>query len=344
MNILHLAPLSPIIDNFFPFLDANLDCTGHKVFILSKKKSNLKLNKIELIGGFGGYKLIINLFIYLNKSDKIIIHGLFGWKLTFLLSLNPWLLKRCYWVIWGGDLYYHKLRVRNFKSNLYEIIRTFVIKRIGHFVTYIKGDYELAQQWYGASGQYHECLMYTSNIFKELVIPPKTGSVINILVGNSGDPTNNHLDVFEKLLSYKNENLMIYCPLSYGGIDDGYAIQIAKKGSEMFGDKFVALIDFMPFAEYLKFLGQIDIAIFAHKRQQAMGNTITLLGLGKKVYIRSDVTPWKLFDDLDIRVFDFSMFDLSKMSDELKNKNIIRVKDFFSKTTMFRQWGNVFKD
>ena len=43
----------------------------------------------------------------------------------------------------------------------------------------------------------------------------------------------------------------------------------------------------MPFNQYLEFLGKIDIAIFNHRRQQGFGNAITLLGLGKKVYLNS---------------------------------------------------------
>lgn len=42
------------------------------------------------------------------------------------------------------------------------------------------------------------------------------------------------------------------------------------------------IVDFMDFNEYINFLSTIDIAIFNHKRQQGMGNIITLLGMGKK--------------------------------------------------------------
>jgi hypothetical protein len=34
----------------------------------------------------------------------------------------------------------------------------------------------------------------------------------------------------------------------------------------------------MPFDEYLNLLAKVDIVIFKHKRQQAMGNITTLLG------------------------------------------------------------------
>lgn len=52
--------------------------------------------------------------------------------------------------------------------------------------------------------------------------------------------------------------------------------KVIIKGKELFGEKFIPLTEFMTFEKYLEFLGSIDIAIFAHKRQQAMGNTITI--------------------------------------------------------------------
>ena len=280
----------------------------------------------------------------MQHAEKIILHGLFSTHLLYILALQPWLLKKCHWVIWGGDLYVHQAEVKDWRWRKNEVFRRLVIQRLGYLLTYIPGDVVLARQWYGATGQHQECLMYTSNIFKDLVIPPKTDSVINILVGNSADPTNNHLEVFEKLAAYKSENMMIYCPLSYGGIDGNYAKQIAEKGTAMFGDRFVALTDFMPFRKYLEFLGQIDIAVFAHKRQQGMGNTITLLGLGKKIYMCSDVTPWMLFDGLGLKVFDFRILDLTRINYEaqIKNKNII--KKYFSEATLSKKWRHIFED
>lgn len=278
----------------------------------------------------------------MQHAEKIILHGLFNNHLLYILALQPWLLKKCHWVIWGGDLYNHQAAVKDWRWKKNEFFRHLVIKRLGYLLTYIPGDVALARQWYGATGQYQECLMYISNLFKELVIPAKTGSVINILVGNSGDPSNNHLEVFEKLAAQKSENITIYCPLSYGGIDANYAKQMAEKGTAMFGDRFVALTDFMLFADYLKLLGQIDIAVFAHKRQQGMGNTITLLGLGKKVYMRSDVTPWVMFDKLGIKVFDFSHINLELINCSIGIKNNTITKKVFSKVILINQLNYIF--
>ena len=56
------------------------------------------------------------------------------------------------------------------RADLRKLLRRPAIKRMGNFVTYIKGDYELAKKWYGCAGRWHECLLYTSNVYKKNVI------------------------------------------------------------------------------------------------------------------------------------------------------------------------------
>ena len=58
----------------------------------------------------------------------------------------------------GGDFYFPE-KQRWFKKQ--------VIKKIRHFVTYLKGEFELVKKWYGAKGTYHESFMYPSNLYKE---------------------------------------------------------------------------------------------------------------------------------------------------------------------------------
>ena len=233
--------------------------------------------------------------------------------------------------MWGGDFYFPEKQ---------SWLKKEIIKRMGHFITYIKGDYELVKQWYGASGEYHECFMYPSNLYKTYDIPVKLHDTVNIQIGNSADPTNNHLEILEKLERYRDENIKIYAPLSYGNME--YAQMVANKGEEIFGNKFIAMLDFMPFEKYLEFLAEIDIAIFAHKRQQAMGNTITLLGLGKKVYMRSDITPWQLFKDINVKVFDVQNIEINLMDEQTKNQNQQKTKEYFSKENYLKQLKTLF--
>lgn len=339
-KIVHILGDSPILVKFIDFMNDNFSNNHEFIsnannckYLDSNKTINLRIKKISEF---------IQLLIYLNKADKIILHGLFDWKIIIILFFQPWLLKKCYWIMWGGDLYYHKIKKTTWKTKVYSFFRKQVIKKIGHFITYIKGDYKLAQKWYGSSGEYHECFMYPSNLYKKYDIKQKEHTTINIQLGNSADPSNNHIDVLNKLIKYKDEDIKIFAPLSYG--DQAYAQDVIKKGKELFGDKFVALTEFMPFEKYLEFLGDIDIAIFAHKRQQAMGNTITLLGLGKKVYMRSDITPWQLFDSLDVKVYDVANVEIDLMDENIKKENQEKIKEYFSKENLNKQLGNIFNE
>jgi len=334
--ILHVMGLDKFIQPFINFTKENFDNTNkHIFFVISRNFEKYDLDKknqdIKIIPSLISMN-VLSLFISFYKSDKIIIHGLFSKFIVLFLFLQPWLLRKCYHVMWGGD-FYNPEKQTFFKKQ--------VIKKMGHFITYIKGDYELVQKWYGANGKYHECFMYPSNLYKEYDVKEKSSGTINIQVGNSADPSNNHLEVLDKLTKYKNENIKIFVPLSYG--DEKYASEIIAKGKEIFGDSFIALTEFMPFDKYLDFLGDIDIAIFAHKRQQAMGNTITLLGLGKKVYMRNDVTPWKLFSDIDIKVFDVENIDIDVIMEETKVDNKRKIKEYFSEENYLKQLQNLFE-
>lgn len=341
-KILHLGPCDKFIPPFIEFIKDNFDFNDH-LFLLTNSMSenemvnhsNVKLSGKGKLSKVKHYALVIK---KMNQADKIILHSLFDIKIVQILFFSPWLLKKCYWVMWGGDLYSYQLGKRNKSWYKNEFFRRPVIKNMGHLVTYIKGDVDLARKWYGAKGEYHECLMYLSNIYKTLDIPNTQSDTINIQIGNSADLSNNHIEIFDKLLPFKDKNIRIYAPLSYG--DKAYAKEVVSKGKELFGDKFTALTEFMPFEQYLQFLGSIDIAIFNHKRQQAMGNTITLLGLGKTVFIRSDTTQWQFFKDKNIEIYDSIKLDSIDKKEHLDN--IRKVKEYFSEETLKKQLKELF--
>ena len=333
-KILHVMMVEKFMSPFINVINNHFNREEHKMVVINIANIECLIELKEQDGVIWITKKyeLLKLSYLLNNSNKIILHGLFLNSLIITLFFQPWLLKKCYWVMWGGD-YYLPMKQRWFKKQ--------VIKKIRHFVTYLKGEFELVKKWYGAKGTYHESFMYPSNLYKEYQIKTKEdGGIINIQVGNSADSTNNHIEIFENLRKFKDENIKIYAPLSYS--DQDHAKDVIAKGKEMFGDKFVALTDFMSFEKYLEFLADIDIAIFAHKRQQAMGNIITLLGLGKKVYIRSEITTWQFFKDINVSVFDFDNLELERIDDTPKAKNIENIKSYFSEKNYLNQLNNCF--
>lgn len=343
VKVLHLAACYTFIPPFVEFMYEKFDFDKHEFFItpVMAEANLIKAKNITLCGKtrVSRIKFYTQVVRKMNQADKIILHSLFDIRVIQILFFSPWLLKKCYWVMWGADLYSYQLSERNKSWYKKELFRRPVIKNMGHLVTYIKGDVDLARKWYGAKGEYHECLMYLSNTYKVLDVPSIQSDTINIQIGNSADPSNNHFEILDKLLPFKDQNIKMYAPLSYG--DQIHANKVIAKGKELFGDKFIALTDFMPFDQYLSFLGSIDIAIFNHKRQQAMGNTITLLGLGKTVFIRSDTTQWQLFKDKNIEVLNTLNFELNYIKD--LEKNIKNTADYFSKETLIEQYKLLFK-
>ena len=99
----------------------------------------------------------------------------------------------------------------------------------------------------------------------------------------------------------------------------------------------------MPFKEYKALLKKVDVAIFWHKRQQGLGNIITLLGLGKKIYLRRDVTTWNFFRDLKIEVYDFEKFDLAPIDFDVARKNYEITTKYFSKENLRIQLKTLFE-
>lgn len=341
-KVLHVGTCDKFIPPFIQFIKENFKFEDHE-FMLARGMSegqlidspNITLAGNSKLSRINYYKQVV---IKMHHADKIIIHSFLDFRLVQILFFSPWLLKKCYWVIWGVDLYTYKLHQHKENWERKEFFRRPVIKNMGHLVTYIPGDVELARKWYGAKGKYHECLMYLSNTYKALDVPSTQTGTINIQIGNSADSSNNHIEVLENLLPFKNENIKIYAPLSYG--DKSHAKKVIAKGKELFGDKFTALTDFMPFEEYLQFLGTVDIAIFNHKRQQAMGNTITLLSLGKTVFIRSDTTQWQFFKEKKIKVYNSINLDFLDKKEHLDN--IQKVKEYFSEENLINQLNLIF--
>ncbi|MBE0492604.1 MAG: TDP-N-acetylfucosamine:lipid II N-acetylfucosaminyltransferase [Sulfurospirillum sp.] len=339
-KIIHLGRNGSIMNSFVKFIDENFDNKKH-FFYLTGKDINTKSNVIDIRNKIDFIKNIIKLNIDLYKSEKIIVHGFNQSYLFYLFFFQPWLLKKSYWIMWGGDLYSYLQKPKSLKMKLLYFIRDSIFKKIAYLVTGTTGDYELAKKWYGATGKHIKCFNYPSNLYKEYDIKPKEHSTINIQLGNSADPTNNHIDVLKQLTKYKDEDIQIFVPLSYGNQE--YAQDVTRKGKELFGNKFISLAEFIPFEKYLEFLGEMDIAIFNHRRQQAFGNIISLIGMGKKVYLNSESTLNGVMTKYDLKVFDTIDISLNLLDNEQKIKNINIVKTNFSKESFINSLSQYLK-
>ena len=126
----------------------------------------------------------------------------------------------------------------------------------------------------------------------------KQNKPIRVLLGNSGDPTNNHMDAIKYMKSPRLCDCEIYSPLSYG--DKAYIDFIEKWMRKKIGKRFVSLNSYMNREEYLNFLSTIDLVVMNHNRQQAVGNIISALVLGKPVFMKKNSVTYKMLKRMNV--------------------------------------------
>lgn len=292
---------------------------------------------------------LFKILVQSNSNDRIIIHQLNNPRLMLFLYLNRNILQRCIWSIWGGDVYFFKYKSNNVKDTLIEAIRKVLIPLIPRITTMVKGDYEIVQRVYGSQAKYKYSFYPLLIDFSWLNAISATGATNAgklIMVGNSADPANHHLEIFNILAHYKDRDLEVVVPLAHGNYPH-YAQQVIDYGRECFGEKFRPLTEFMDFEQYLQLLGNIDVLIMNHQRQQGLGNIIPALALGKKVYLRNDTTSYEFFKNMGITIFDtmtlkYEDIDTIFSYDNYiaNNKKIIRSE--FSTDHAIKLWNNVF--
>lgn len=279
----------------------------------------------------------------MHRAEKVILHGLFNNHLLYLLASQPWMLEKCCWVLWGGDLYIHEAKNKSWRWKKDELFRRFVLSRLALLTTTVPGDYRLAQEWYGVKAKYVHNLMYPSHLHRQASPPhDDPGTTLAIQLGNSADPSNNHKEIIDKLAKLQESSgFAVYTPLSYGLAS--YRDEIVAYGRAKLGERFFPLTEFMSSGQYDKYLEGIDIAIFNHRRQQGMGNTIALLSLGKTVWLRRDVTPWEYLTGIGLSVFDSSgPLTLYRLSQGERQRNIALCTQHFSEAALISAWGEIF--
>lgn len=272
-------------------------------------------------------------YLKLLKQSRWIYLHLLSYDPTLLFwRLNSKLISKTTWIIWGTDIYSHYKKDQNIKTRIYESLRKSIIPQFPEISAFVNQDLALINQIYNTKATFIKT-MYPYPVNFELLDAvakeKEVRDVTNVLIGNSADSTNCHEEMIDLLSVYKNDTVCIYCPLSYGG-NSKYIQQIIEKGKSVFGQKFIPVTETMKPDEYARFLSNIDIALMNHRRQQALGNITALLYLGKKVYLRSDVTTFHFMTEQHIQVYDieklmsqsFSEFILP-VDDIKKNKNHI---------------------
>lgn len=260
------------------------------------------------------------------SPDIIILHSFTSLPLDCFGSLQEGI--KVVWLAWGYDIYqplygyrpmidikslYHSYTIRYMrKEKLFSIKEFFskilksgkkgmlkkAISRFDYFAGVIPNEYDLICR--NPKNIFFRAKPVTFNygdtngttINEDNINAPYTiGNAI--LVGNSADPTNNHVDAFLELSRFNLGDKRIIVPLSYAGTAN-YVSYVKKKGKEIFGTQCQTITSFMPLSEYKAFIDATAYSIFFIERQQAMGNIIMSLWNGNMVFM-SENSPAYVF-------------------------------------------------
>jgi hypothetical protein len=165
------------------------------------------------------------------------------------------------------------------------------IKRIDYIViTEHSGpEVELVKRLYPGCQARHAvgCFDQNFDIAKNRPMIPIPGENVplKILFGNSSDPNGNHMDAIRYLKRKIKTPFEVYSFLSYGDLESKeWTVEYAKKH---LGDRFHAVTDYMDRKSFVEFVQQMDVVMMFHNRQQAEGNIMTALTLGKPVFMKT---------------------------------------------------------
>lgn len=262
----------------------------------------------------------------LNKIQNykaVILHGLFNPWMEEIIQSTPASVKIA-WVFWGGEIYgrpdlrgkYITLESRLLISlrKIYISIKGKVendsffiskgaLQKINYCLTDIPEDFEFVRSYLGNTQI--KKLWYNYYSIEETIGRLSESSVTNnnILVGNSCTIENNHLAAFRKISKFDIANRKIIVPLSYGS--PWLKRYLQKKGSALLGESFYPLTDFLDRDTYNTYLLSCSVVIMNHYRHQAMGNIISALWLGSRVYLSKKSTTFAHLKNLGVKVFSF---------------------------------------
>lgn len=124
----------------------------------------------------------------------------------------------------------------------------------------------------------------------------------NILIGNSADINNNHLDILDYLKDVQIKNKKVIVPLSYGG-SQIYTDCVVKAYQKYFGSLCLLITDYLQRDEYFKLLSSVGYAIFCQERQQAVDNIETLMRNGVKIFFSDTSINYKHYKSEGYYVF-----------------------------------------
>lgn len=307
---LHIVPDSKFINTFAVNLKELGILSSNRLIVASKKK----LKYVE--GDISHAPLY-------SPAFKSICGATTQYKAVYIHLFSPlmyrWVAKNSFrqlnWMVWGADLYnlpgiktdfYGPITNQKYSSRgrplsewLYLLkvlitnsrFRNEAYAKVDNVLTWMTTEYAFAKSNIPSLRADHKFFFYENQIpYQKLgersaEAKARVHNIPIIIVGNSGYPTNNHLDAIGYLQKH-GIKADLCLPVSYG---DKKYVALLKRELAAYPNGTVTFVDrYMDFDEYLNLLSAADALIMNSIRPQGYGNILMMLYMGKPVFVNED--------------------------------------------------------
>ncbi|MFS1538623.1 MAG: TDP-N-acetylfucosamine:lipid II N-acetylfucosaminyltransferase [Candidatus Phlomobacter fragariae] len=295
---------------FNDVLYSSIPSREKRQFMVVSRELNLASRYSHLdISQFDNKKAIADVITMQAKADRncqFFFHGQFNVSIWFALLLGKIRRQQFLWHIWGADLYEDSAAL---KFRLFYYFRRLGFKRVGHvFAT--RGDLNYFSHLNPVIPT--SLLYFPTKMDPALTVYEKSINQTNkiiILVGNSGDKSNRHIEALQAIKKqFADQSIEIFVPMGYPDNNQAYIEEVVQAAENYFPNGEVIIIkEKIAFNDYLTLLRCCDLGYFIFKRQQGIGTLCLLIQFGipfiisRQNYFWQDLieqcVPFLFYDD-----------------------------------------------
>lgn len=229
----------------------------------------------------------------LAACRRIVVVGLFDPGLVAYLNMHRGLLGKTAVAFHGGEFYGMRGKM-SWKMHVFHCAKRLIVSKMKACYTFTPDDYIFAKDYFLLPKEHgYVELPWHFDIGPERALLEKPHDPAIIMVGHNAHPEGHHQEILESLARYKDENIRILAPLSYGPKENRE--DVIACGKRIFGDKFDPLLTWIEPEKYQRLLQSVSVFAMGIDRQAGTFNLNLMLRLGCKVYARTDTSLWSYF-------------------------------------------------
>lgn len=316
----------------------------HIFYVVSQQTLDFPMLNIRQ---FDGRAAITKAITNLAKQDpqaRFVLHGQFNLWIWLAIFFGKLPACQTIWHIWGADLYE---ATDGWKAKWFYRFRRIVQKKLPQ-VWGTEGDLHYFWKMIRSRTAQDRLIYFPTKLqhlpsYQGELTRSKRDRELTLLVGNSGDRSNNHIQALSQIYQQLGKDVRLIIPMGYPKNNDVYIREIEQYAERLFPSKNLQILrEKIDFADYLQILTACDLGYFNFERQQGIGTICLLIQLGvpfvldlKNPFVldlQANGVPFLLSDNLSVE-------QIERVKRELDKLDINQLAFFPKKYT--RMWKQV---